>query len=181
VDLHDANKADTFGSFCAHVPFKALNPTLYLKCCVLFLKESPPSCTHIHTYHVFSIRFSVDRHLGCFHFLAIVNSAAMNIGVHVSFPVSTLMNFYYTFSAAAAHRAFALLEEIFWGFNLLSWIIELSVMSNSMGQVAKGGSPNICWLCLSPGSPLICGLLGALSINRDGGKALFLEACFVDT
>ena len=76
-------------------------------------------------YYIFFVHSSVDGHLGCFHFLAIVNSAAMNIGVHVSFPVSTLMNFYYTFSAAPAHRAFALLEEIFWGFNLLSWIIEL--------------------------------------------------------
>ena len=132
--------------------------------------------THIHTTHVFFIHFSVDRRLGCFHFSAVVNSATVTIGVHVSFPVSTLMNFYYAFSAAPAHRDFALLEAIFWGFNLLCWMTELSVMSDSMGWVAKGGSPNICcWLCLSPGSPLICGLLGALSTNRDGGMALFLE------
>ena len=36
-------------------------------------------------YHIFFIRLSVDEHLGCFHDLAIVNSAAMNTVVHVSF------------------------------------------------------------------------------------------------
>ena len=35
-------------------------------------------------YHIFFIHLSVDGHLGCFHDLAIVNSAAMNIGVHVA-------------------------------------------------------------------------------------------------
>ena len=36
-------------------------------------------------YNIFFIYSSVNRNLGGFHTLAIVNSAAMNIGVHVSF------------------------------------------------------------------------------------------------
>ena len=39
----------------------------------------------MYMYHIFLIHSSVDRHLDCFHVLAIMNSAAMNIGERVSF------------------------------------------------------------------------------------------------
>ena len=38
----------------------------------------------VYMYHSFLIHSSADGHLGCFHVLAMINSALMNIGVHVS-------------------------------------------------------------------------------------------------
>ena len=39
----------------------------------------------LYTHHVFFIHSSLDGHLGCFHVLGVVNSAAVNVWVHVSF------------------------------------------------------------------------------------------------
>ena len=38
-------------------------------------------------YNDFFIHSSVNGYLGCFHVLAIINSAAMNNGIHVSFSI----------------------------------------------------------------------------------------------
>ena len=58
--------------------------------------SSIPGCMHVCVVCVFQIFFihsSVDRHLGCFHVLAILNSAAMEIGVHVSFWMKALYGY----------------------------------------------------------------------------------------
>ena len=39
----------------------------------------------MYIYHTFFIHSSVDGHLGCFHVLAVVNSAETNNDIHVSF------------------------------------------------------------------------------------------------
>ena len=44
-------------------------------------------------WEVFLIHSYVDRHLGCFHILDIVNGGVMNIGVHVCFSMKVLSRY----------------------------------------------------------------------------------------
>ena len=59
--------------------------------------SSTPLCVYTHTYththYIFFIHLSVNRNLGCFHVWIVVNSAAVGIGVHVSFWIRVLSGY----------------------------------------------------------------------------------------
>ena len=71
-------------------------------------------------YHSFLIHSSADGHLGCFHVLAIINSAAMNIGVHVS--LSILVSFVYMPSCGLA---------VLYGSSIFSFLKDLHTVLHS--------------------------------------------------
>ena len=54
-----------------------------------------PSTPLSHPYLNFFIHSSADGHLGCFHVLVIVNSAAMNIGILISASSIGVIDFYW--------------------------------------------------------------------------------------
>ena len=60
------------------------------------------SHTYIHTFICHTFQLSIDGHLGCFHVLAIVHTASLNIGIHVSFQISVSVFWEYTLRSGIA-------------------------------------------------------------------------------
>ena len=57
-------------------------------------------------YHKFFIHLSVDVHLGCFHVLATVNSAAVNSGIHVSLSILVSLGYMPRSGIAGSYGSF---------------------------------------------------------------------------
>ena len=93
----------------------------------------------MYIYHIFS-HSSIDEHLGCFHVLAIADSAAVNTGVHVSFWIIFLSGYMPRSGIAESHG-----NSI---FSFLRNLIQFSIMAastyiptNSVGGVPFSPHP----------------------------------------
>ena len=60
----------------------------------------------MYIYHNFFIHSSVHGHVGCFHILPILNSAAVNCGIHVSFSILVSSGYMASSGVARSYGSF---------------------------------------------------------------------------
>ena len=81
----------------------------------------------VYMYHHFFIHSSVDGHLGCFHVLAIGDSAAMNNGIHVSLSVLVSSRYMPRSGTAGSYGSSLGNSPVFWGISILSSLVAVSI------------------------------------------------------
>ena len=70
----------------------------------------------LYIYHISLIHSSLDGQLGCFHVLTIINSAAVNIGLHVSFWIRIFSRYMLRSGVAGSYSNSIF---CFWGTSIL--------------------------------------------------------------
>ena len=84
-------------------------------------------------YHIFIIHSSVDGQLGCFQVLTIVNSASVNIGVHVSFQSMVLSGYMPRSGIAGLFSIFISNFSFLGTFTLFSTVVvQIYIPTNSL-------------------------------------------------
>ena len=100
---------------------------------------------HVYIYHNFLIHPSPDGHLVCLPALAIVNSATMNTGAHVSFSIM-LSSGYMASSGLLGHMAVLFLVLFFFVFFFCFWF-SIFERDNAIAETPVLWPPHAkCWL-----------------------------------
>ena len=88
----------------------------------------------VYMYHIFFIQSSVSGHFGCFHVSAIVNGAAVTMGVHVSFQIRIFIFSRYISRSGTAGPV-VVLYWVFWGTSILFSVVvvPLSIPTSNLG------------------------------------------------
>ena len=81
-------------------------------------------CVCVHTHHILFIHSSVHGHLGYFHILAVVSSADMNSGVHISFWIMIFSAYMPSSEMPGSYSSFFSFQE---NFFVLFSIVAVSV------------------------------------------------------
>ena len=92
-------------------------------------------CMYTHTHHIFFTHSSVDGRLGCFHILALVYNAMVNIGVCISFLIIVITFFGYIPRSRLAGSYYSsiliFLKKLNTVFHMAAPIY---ILTNSIGQ-----------------------------------------------
>ena len=92
----------------------------------------------MYIYHICLIHSSVDGHLGCFYVLPIVNSAAMNMQVHVSFSRKVLSGYMPKSGVAGSHGSAMYRVLGFFGVFFVFFVVVVAI--SWAASAAYGGS-----------------------------------------
>ena len=97
----------------------------------------------MHAYHIF-IHLAVEGLLSCFHVLVIVNSAVVNIGVHVSFQISIFGFFYRYIPRSTIAGSYG--SSIFSFFVKPTILFSIKSVPSCIPTNSVGGFPFLCIL-----------------------------------